>query len=763
MLRRFLPELHEDAIQRFRAADARVTELSKQVVRSRLGGGIPGPTAFGADPEWGTLSHELTKKTQHMPLRKLFGRMPTALTRLTPCVMMSPLSIAQYLPPDKEPFDVVIFDEASQISPWDAVGAIARGKQVVIVGDPEQLPPTNVGDRGVDDIEDGSDVTDQESILDECLAANIPRRNLDWHYRSRHESLIAFSNARYYGGRLVTFPSPVTDDRAVRLTLVPDGVYERGSGRVNRPEARAVVAEIVRRLRDPSFAQERRSLGIVTFNGEQQRLIENLLDEQRRSYPELEPYFDKDRWHEPVFVKNLENVQGDERDAIIFSVAVGPNQTGRPVSTVSSLNKDGGHRRLNVAITRARRELVVFASLRPEQIDLGRTRARGVRDFKHFLEFADRGARALAEAFAPTGGDVESPFEAAVMAALEAKGWTVHTQIGVSGFRVDLGVVHPDAPGRYLAGVECDGATYHSSATARDRDRLREHVLTDLGWRIRRVWSTEWWMDAEGALAKLDKRLREDLEADRAQAAAAAILADEVVEPVVVGSDNPEPQDELSPASPVVEISPEPANDAQPAAEAAPTRLYADLVMPAVITAAPIELPPEERDYRIADLADLGLPIEPGRFYDASYRPALSAMVAHVLAIEAPIYEELLVRRVARAHGLQRVGHLVREAIVAQIDGSVARSDDDGRPVLWPPGEEPRASYPHRSADPSVRGHGDTPMAELVGLAGTLQSNASEAERARLMGQRLGLSRIEASARARFERASEMARQATHS
>ncbi|WP_286965180.1 DUF3320 domain-containing protein [Methylobacterium sp.] len=760
---RFLPERHEDAIQRFRAADARVTELSKQVVRSRLGGGIPGATAFGADPEWGTLSHELTKKTAHMPLRKLFGRMPTALTKLTPCVMMSPLSIAQYLPPDKEPFDVVIFDEASQISPWDAVGALARAKQVVIVGDPEQLPPTNVGDRGVDDIEDGTDVTDQESILDECLAANIPRRNLDWHYRSRHESLIAFSNSRYYGGRLVTFPSPVTDDRAVRLTLVPDGVYERGAGRVNRPEARAVVADIVRRLRDPAFAAERRSLGIVTFNGEQQRLIENLLDEQRRSYPELEPFFDKDRWHEPVFVKNLENVQGDERDVIIFSVAVGPDQSGRPVSTVSSLNKDGGHRRLNVAITRARRELVVFASLRPEQIDLGRTRARGVRDFKHFLEFADRGARALAEAFSPTGGDVESPFEAAVMAGLQARGWTVHTQIGISGFRIDLGIVHPDAPGRYLAGVECDGATYHSSATARDRDRLREHVLTDLGWRIRRVWSTEWWMDAEGALAKLDKCLREDLEADRERAAAAAIPAEDAVEHRAAEPDDLEFQGEHSSLSSADEAPPEPANDAQPAAEPAPPRLYADQVMPAAVRVVPAEPAREEQDYRIADLADLGLPIEPGRFYDASYRPALSAMVAHVLAVEAPIYEELLVRRVARAHGLQRVGHLVREAIVAQIDGSVARTDDDGRPVLWPPGEQPRTSYPHRAADPGVRGHADTPMAELVGLAGTLQSNASEAERARLMGQRLGLSRIEASARARFERASEMARQAIHS
>ncbi|WP_244481084.1 DUF3320 domain-containing protein [Methylobacterium sp. Leaf102] len=762
VLRRFLPERHEDAIQRFRAADARVTELSKQVVRSRLGGGIPGATTFGADPEWGTLSHELTKKTQHMPLRKLFGRMPTALTKLTPCVMMSPLSIAQYLPPDKEPFDVVIFDEASQISPWDAIGALARAKQVVIVGDPEQLPPTNVGDRGVDDIEDGSDVTDQESILDECLAANIPRRNLAWHYRSRHESLIAFSNSRYYGGRLVTFPSPVTDDRAVRLTLVPDGVYERGAGRVNRPEARAVVAEIVRRLREPSFAEERRSLGVVTFNGEQQRLIENLLDEQRRSYPELEPFFDKDRWHEPVFVKNLENVQGDERDAIIFSVAVGPDPSGRPVTTVSSLNRDGGHRRLNVAITRARRELVVFASLRPEQIDLGRTRAQGVRDFKHFLEFADRGARALAEAFAPTGGDVESPFEAAVMAGLQARGWTVHAQIGVSGFRIDLGIVHPDAPGRYLAGVECDGATYHSSATARDRDRLREHVLTDLGWRIRRVWSTEWWMDAKGALAKLDQRLVEDLEADRAKAAAAALI-DVAVEPEVVEQDREEPTAEPEVAPPVVEMPSEPANDPAPVTDAIPQRLYADQALPVALPAPRLAVEDDVRDYRMADLNDLGRPVEPGRFYDASYRPALSAMVDHVLSVEGPIYEELLIRRVARAHGIQRVGPLVRDAIASQVDASVARTEDDGRPVLWPRGEEPRMSYPHRPADAAVRSHADTPMPELVGIAITLPSNASEAERARMIGQRLGLSRIESAARARFEKASELARQSASS
>ena len=756
VLRGFLPERHEDAIARFRAADAQVGDLARQVVRARLGSGIPGPTAFGNDPEWGTLSHELTKKRAQIPLRKLFGTMPNALARLTPCVMMSPLSIAQYLPPDGASFDIVIFDEASQIAPWDAIGAMARGRQVVIVGDPEQLPPTSVGDRAIDDMEDDGEIADQESILDACLAANLPRRTLDWHYRSRHESLIAFSNARYYGGRLVTFPSPVTEDRAVRLTFVPDGVYERGTGRVNRPEAHAVVADIVRRLRDPDFARARRSLGIVTFNGEQQQLIENLLDAERRSDPELEPYFDRDRWHELVFVKNLETVQGDERDVILFSVAVGPDPGGRTVSTVSSLNKDGGHRRLNVAITRARQELVVFASIRPEQIDLGRTRARGVRDFKHFLEFADRGARALAEACAPTGGAVESPFEAAVLAGLRAQGWTVHVQIGVSGFRIDLGIVHPDAPGRYLAGIECDGATYHRSATARDRDRLREHVLTDLGWRIRRVWSTAWWADAAGALAELDRRLREDLETDRAKAAEATAASDPRDAPAPDAPILTEPADQATAAAMTGVPSPTPL--AEP--DDAMTAQRRDVGLPSACAPPPISTMPPDPAYRLADPSDIGLALEPERFYDTAYRPVLAALVVHVVTMEGPIYEDVLLRRVARAHGLQRVGPLIREMILDQVPVSVARSDDDGRVILWPPHAEPRARHPYRVAPAGLRSHADTPMPELVDLAGSVAPGTSEPEGTRLMGQAIGLSRVEAATRVRFARARESAGEA---
>ena len=376
----FLAEKHEAAIEAFVAADTKVGELARQIVKARIGAAVPTQTNFGKDPEWGTLAREINKKARHMPLRQLFGRIPNVMTQLAPCVMMSPLSIAQYLPADAKPFDVVIFDEASQIPVWDAIGAIARGTQVIIVGDPEQLPPTSVGQRGVDDEDDdGSTVQSQQSILDECLASNIPSMRLSWHYRSRHESLIAFSNAKYYRGELMTFPSPVTRDTAVRYVHVEGGIYERGGAKVNRKEAEAVVAEVVKRMKTST-----QSIGVVTFNGDQQRLIENMLDQARRSDPALETHFDKNQTREPILVKNIENVQGDERDVIIFSVAVGPDKTGRITAQISSLNGEGGHRRLNVAVTRARSELLVFATLRPEQIDLGRTVCQGRRRLQAF-------------------------------------------------------------------------------------------------------------------------------------------------------------------------------------------------------------------------------------------------------------------------------------------------------------------------------------------------------------------------------------------
>ena len=755
-LRSFVVEQHEDSISRFSELDEQVAQLARRVVAGRLSGSIPPRTAFGKDPEFGTLSREIEKRARHIPLRQLFGQMPTALTKLAPCVMMSPLSIAQFLPAEAKPFDVVIFDEASQIPVWDAIGAIARGQQVIVAGDPKQLPPTAFFDRSDEGYDDATDLEDLDSILDECLGANIPHKRLVWHYRSRHESLIAFSNQRYYDGGLVTFPSPVTDDRAVRYVNVPGGQYERGKGRVNREEARAIVGDVIRRLSDPAFALQASSIGIVTFNTEQQRLIENLLDQERRSHPALERFFGSE-WPEPVFVKNLESVQGDERDVILFSVGYGPDAGGRVSQNFGPLNKDGGARRLNVAITRARSELVIFATLKPDQIDLSRTKAEGVRDFKHFLEYAQRGPRALAEAAAPLDRDTESPLEDAVRSALEGHGWIVHPQVGVSGFRIDLGIVQPDAPGRYLAGVECDGATYHRSATARDRDRLREQVLRGLGWKIHRVWSTDWWIDADRAIATLHQKLTADMEQERQageeRAARENKASDEIAAlPLVPPNeilDEP-PKFESAVTSPSL-VRSENADE--------PAERYAERTT--------IENPTRSQaggasatrtKYAVANIEAAGFKPDRDAFYDTSYRPTLRRMAAHVIAIEGPIFDDVLVHRIARAHKFGRAAGRIRETVLDVVERKFPVSNEDGRKIFWPEGADKSELPAFRMGSLDDRDHVDIPLVELGALARRfLDLGAEPAEAAALIARELGLGRLREAARERFEEAARLA------
>ncbi|WP_353507257.1 DUF4011 domain-containing protein [Variovorax sp. J22G40] len=515
ILRNFASAEHERKIRDFRAADANFQKLTEQYLAATLAAKVPSSAGVAAKPtsEMGRLLRERQKQRAHMPVRQLVQAMPTLLPQLKPCLLMSPLSVSQYLDAGFSQFDLVIFDEASQIPVWDAVGVIARGKQVVVVGDPKQLPPTSFFNKSSDGEESGTAdderVDDLESILDECLGAGMNKLSLKWHYRSRHESLITFSNHRYYEDSLVTFPSPVTDDLAVRFQRVA-GVYDRGGSRTNRAEADAIVEGIEAHYLDPK--KRELSLGVVTFNQTQQALIDTLLDARRRANPELDRAIAAQA-REKLFVKNLENVQGDERDIIFFSITYGPDAAGKTTMNFGPLNGEGGHRRLNVAISRAREGVVIYSTLMPEQIDLARVRAAGVRDLKHYLEFAIRGARALVAQNAPTGREPDSPFEVAVIRVLREAGWTVHPQVGCSGYRIDLAVVDPRAPGRYLVGIECDGRAYHSGATARDRDRLRQHVLEGLGWHIHRIWSTDWWMDPQGEVHKLT-RLLQGLAAD---------------------------------------------------------------------------------------------------------------------------------------------------------------------------------------------------------------------------------------------------------
>ena len=363
--------------------------------------------------------------------------------------------------------------------------------------------------------------------MDEASAAGLPNVQLNWHYRSQDESLIAFSNHHYYDDRLVTFPAPKTESGAVTLHKVR-GVYSRGEGRFNQKEAEAIAKFAVKQLNSwlKLAEEDRLTLGIITFNMQQQELILDLLDRARRRNPALEWFFEDER-EEPVIVRNLENVQGDERDVMLFSITFGPDKAGKMSMSFGAVNKDGGEKRLNVAVTRARRELHVFASITADDIDLSRTAALGVEHLKGFLDYAERGSVALPATESGSLGGTESPFEAAVVRALEAKGWRVRTQIGVSGFRIDLAVVHPDKSGAYLAGIECDGATYHRSATARDRDEIRESVLRRLGWEILRIWSTDWFKNQSKVAKEIDGELKDILEKSRLDAQKAETIDDE--------------------------------------------------------------------------------------------------------------------------------------------------------------------------------------------------------------------------------------------
>ncbi|HVV85185.1 MAG TPA: AAA domain-containing protein, partial [Kofleriaceae bacterium] len=467
---------------------------------ARLVERVPKVTKDVADTgEIGLLLHELKKQRRHKPLRALFREIPTLLTRLKPCLLMSPLSVAQYLDPAIGRFDLVVFDEASQIPTADAIGALARGDAAVVVGDSRQLPPTRFFDAG-GGADDGPPADDEleelESVLDECVAARLPELRLRWHYRSKHEDLIAFSNDRYYGGSLDVFPAAAArvPELGVSWRRI-DGVYDRAGTRTNRTEAEAVVAELKYRLLDPE--RSKRSIAVVTFSRPQQELILDLLDDARREHPELEAFF-ADGAAEPVIVKNLETIQGDERDVVLFSIGYGPDRDGVLTMNFGPLGKEGGERRLNVAVTRAREQLVIFSSIDPDQIreDVS---APGVRHLAELLAYAKAGGQAggRAEAHPPA-----TPLTAAIGAALAAKGWTVHHQVGCAGYRLDLAIVDPDEPGRYVLAIETDGPAYASARVARDRDRLRALVLGSLGWRLHRIWSLDWWHEGEKELQR---------------------------------------------------------------------------------------------------------------------------------------------------------------------------------------------------------------------------------------------------------------------
>ena len=636
----FHGQFRNDQIQQFCDLDRKYMDLTCKMIFARLAADLPrrrgGHCPDGT--ELGILKHECEKKSRHKPVRMLLEQIPNLYPKLKPCFLMSPLSVAQYLPPDSEPFDLIVFDEASQIPVWDAIGVIARGRQLIVVGDPKQMPPTDFfrkTDSAADDAGE-NDITDLESILDECLASGMYSAYLKWHYRSRHESLIAFSNHHYYDDRLFTFPAAKeSSSLGVRMEFVPGGVYDHSASRTNPMEAAALVAYIFDRL---TTAGDRRSLGVVTFSQAQKELIEDLLEKERRKHPETESFFN-DSSDEPPFVKNLENVQGDERDVILFSIGYAPDASGRFSMNFGPLNRQGGERRLNVAITRAREQVVVFSSVHAHQIDLSRSSAAGAAHLKYFLDYAERNF-----SIAPAGvqDDTSGGMADIVAEYLISNGYRVERNVGCSGCRIALAVRDPDDPAEFLAAVECDDRTYASQNTARDRDNLRWQILKKLGWNLCRVWSAQWAFDRERAQDELIAFLEKHRKGNH---------PDPGVPPDNGGTPPPADVPETPVETPSLPRS---------AAESSRCSKYLRWVNKELLL--------------------------PNAFDTPEASLIIRRQIGEIMDAEAPIFEESLIRRIAEAWDLPRITAAGMKKIRQLIPENLTVSICDGERILWQPG-----------------------------------------------------------------------------
>ena len=673
-------------IDQYKRMDQQWAELSRQEVYCRLAAKVPNFTQEAANSsELGILQRCIKSGGRGTSIRRLFDQIPNLLPRLCPCMLMSPISAAQYLDPKREPFDLVVFDEASQLPTCKAVGVLARGKDAVIVGDPKQMPPTAFFATNTVD-EDNLEAEDLESILDDCLALNMPQSYLLWHYRSRHESLIAFSNSRFYENKLFTFPS--VNDRESKVRLVPvNGVFERGKNRVNREEAQAVVDEIIRRSQDPVLSGQ--SLGVVTFNISQQHLIDDLLTDACTRDPELE------KWafgsEEPLFIKNLENVQGDERDVILFSIGFGPDENGKVYMNFGPLNRDGGWRRLNVAVSRARCEMMVFSTLRSEQLDLNRTKAEGVAALKAFLEYAE--GRALALDSAEIRQKEPDGIALSICEALKEAGYDADLSVGRSEYRIHIGVVDPADPQQYLLGIMLDGDGYSTAKTTRDREIAQAGVLNGLGWNIHRVWSMDWWDNREKELSRILSLL----------------------------------QDLRNGVKPVTETPAEPLKTRAPARPkavkegVAPT--YQAAALPAtVLTADEFVAPGNRRD--------------------------IQKRIRTVVDKEAPLSLSVLTKRVVQSYGITRAGARIQSHFQLILDAeNLTTTTQDGMVFYWKKGQDPQNYCLYR-----VSGEGDhrrdvrdVPMQEVANaVCMVLQQQISMAQEdlLRETAKKLGYTRL---------------------
>ena len=673
-LANFIGELHERKITRFSELDRELIIRNRQRLAYKLHESRP-PIFGGASrgSETGVLLGELGRKRGHMPIRQLMIHAGRLIQKIKPCFMMSPLSIAQFFDPRSVSFDVIIFDEASQVKPEDALGALLRGGQVIVMGDTRQLPPTTffdhiiAGEDGGEELHPEATVSQIESILHQCRRS-FPTKTLSWHYRSKHKSLIAVSNREFYDNKLLIFPSATdkAEDLGLQFIHLPDAVYDRGKSRTDRIEARAVAkAAIEHYQKYPG-----KSLGVGAFNIQQQQAILEEIELQLRLNPDMEDFFRSDR-EEHFFVKNLETIQGDERDVIFVSVGYGFDETKKLTLNFGPLNQDGGERRLNVLITRARERCVVFSNFRSSDLQIEANVPFGVRALKSFLSFAEK--REVI-GFEPTERETESPFEDSVYDFLRSHGFEVRKQVGCASFRVDLGIVDPKSPGRYLVGIECDGAKYHTSPVARDRDRLRQQILEGLGWHIHRVWSTGWYRNS----SETKQRLLDALAREKRGLGVPSVRTSASM-PEKKGPVDSNGESGLSASQP-------------------PT---SSVTLESL--ASPYEVCSSLQRLRHGDLRTLP-------------RPELAKAVVHVVEVEGPIHFDEVVRRIRMLWGLGRAGKRIHHSINSAASfavriGEVRKSGH----FLWPAADRPiRVRYRLEDPPPRIELICDEEIAEAI-------------------------------------------------
>lgn len=620
----------ETSVEKFKELDEYILKFNRLKLASTHWTNLPHHNGHG---QLGILMREFEKKSRHLPIRQLMIKAGAAIQAIKPVLMMSPMSISSFLSTDREAFDLIIFDEASQVKPVDAFGAILRGKQLVVVGDDKQLPPTSFFDTMIEidgDEEDVNMTSDMESILGLMIAQGAPQRMLMWHYRSRHESLIMVSNQEFYDGKLKVFPSPNNNCSDSNLGLsykhLPSAFYDRGKSRTNPDEAQMVAEAVIEHARtSPEL-----TLGVATFSIAQMQAIIDRLELLRRENHDVESFF-ASHPAEPFFVKNLESVQGDERDVIIISVGYGKTVDGFISMNFGALNNSGGERRLNVLISRARRQCIVYSNLSHNDIDMNRTQSRGVLAFKRFLKYAETGQIDMPK-LTERGSD--SLFEDQVADGLRSFGYDIHQQVGSAGFFIDMAVVDPNQPGRFLLGIECDGASYHSSRTARDRDRLRQQVLEGLGWEIFRIWSTDWFNNPDTELRKV-------------------VAAIEKAKSKTTDQHNPKPANRsISKAQPILERTAETKKEAKPKNN------------PYIEANFPIEFYGFE-------------------FHEISF-DSIKDCFLRIIGIEGPIHEDLLFKRITELAGVNRVGSRIHKQLDFTLYRMKNRKDVEHKgPFVW--------------------------------------------------------------------------------